>query len=215
MDFAKNYHVLQGEYRMNKSNTTRLLASISLVAILLAVVFAAFQALPAQAGVRTVTLTIDNRAPSGISLYLTGPGRYYLQVPKETRQSFTVNQGKYEYTIKGCGMTVKNELDLSQDTILINPVCGGNIHVIPKDLSKIDLSADIKVVPVTISSELAYKTFVILTGPSTYVFTLKPNQDLAVTIGRGAYKVRYYACGVNVKKVFQAQKNTTLTLRCP
>ena len=200
---------------MKKRNTTRLLAAISLIAIVLAVVFAAFRALPAQASVRTITLTIDNRANSGISLYLTGPGTYYLQVPKETRTSYTVNQGEYKYTIKGCGMTVKSELDLSQDTILINPVCGGNIRVIPKDLSKIDLSAEIKVVPVTITSELTYKTFVILTGPSTYVFTLKPDQDLAVTIGRGTYTVRYYACGVNIKKTFQAQKNTTLTLRCP
>jgi hypothetical protein len=200
---------------MNNRTTIRLLAAISLVAILLAVVFAAFQAMPAQASVRTVKLTIDNRANSGISLSLSGPGAYYFQVAKETKQSFTVNQGVYKYTIKGCGMTVKNELDLSQDTILINPVCGGSIRTIPKDLSKIDLSADIKVVPVTVSSELTYKTFVILTGPSTYVFTLKPDQDLAVTIGRGTYTVRYYACGVNVKKEFQAQKNTTLHLRCP
>jgi hypothetical protein len=200
---------------MNITKKTRLLISISLAAILLAAVFAAYPAQPAQASTRTITLTIDNRNSSGITLILSGPYRYNLAVAGETSESFTINHGTYKYTIKGCGMTVKNEIELKRDTIMINPVCGGKIRTIPADRSKIDLSNDIRVVPVRITSELTYKTFVILTGPSTYVFTLKPDQELNVTIGKGLYEVRYYACGVNIKRQFQAYKNAKLRLYCP
>ncbi len=200
---------------MSKNIPYRLLTIIGLTAILLSTVFAAFQVMPAQASTRTVTLTIDNRSSSGISLSLTGPYRYYLTVAAGSTQSFTINSGEYDYTIRGCGMTVKNEIELKRNTIMINPVCGGRIRTIPADPSKIDLSNDIRVVPVTITSELNYKTFVIFTGPSTYVFTLKPDQELDVTIGKGVYEVRYYACGVNIKREFQAYKNATYYMRCP
>jgi hypothetical protein len=200
---------------MKHISKTRLLASISLLAILLTTVFAAYPTQAAQASVRTVQLTIDNRATSGISLNLSGPYQYYMTVAAGSIQSYTINRGTYNYTIKGCGMTVKNKVELNQDTLLINPVCGGRVRTIPADRSKIDLSNVIRVVPVTVESELTYKTFVILTGPSTYVFTLKPGQELDFTIGKGLYDVRYYACGVNVKHQFQAYKNATLKLYCP
>jgi hypothetical protein len=138
-----------------------------------------------------------------------------MQIAGETSQSFTINRGTYNYTLKGCGMTVKKTIELYSDTIMINPVCGGKIRSIPADRSKIDLSKDIKVVPVAITSNLTYKTFVIFTGPSTYVFTLKPDQKLNVTIGKGVYDVRYYACGVNIKRQFQAYKNAKFYLNCP
>jgi len=192
----------------------RMLAMLTLAALLL-VTSTAFQVQPAQAALRTVTLTIDNRAPSGISLALVGPAKYYLTVAGESKKAFTVNQGQYTYTIRGCGMTSKSTLDLSRDTLLINPVCGGSIRTIPNDKSKIDLSAVIKVVPVTISSELENNTIVVMTGPSPYVFTMASDQEKAVTIGRGTYTVRYFACGVNLKRTFQAVKGATLYLRCP
>jgi hypothetical protein len=200
---------------MNQISKTRLLASISLLAILVTTVFAAYPVQAAQASVRTVQLTIDNRATSAISLTLSGPYQYSMSVAGGTTQSFTVNRGTYTYTLKGCGMTVKDEFELKQNTILINPVCGGKVRTIPADRSKIDLSNAIRVVPVTIESELTYKAIVILTGPSTYVFTLKPGQELDVTIGKGLYDVRYFACGVNVKRQFQAYKNAVLKIYCP
>lgn len=199
---------------MKKYPAFRILASLTLAALLL-ITTTAFQAPPAQAELRTVTLTIDNRATSAISLSLVGPAKYTLAVPGETIKSYTINQGKYTYTIKGCGMTAKSSLNLSRDTLLINPVCGGKVNTIPKDASKIDLSTVIKVVPVTLSSELDQKTIVIMTGPSPYVFTMASDQEKAVTIGRGTYTVRYFACGVNVKRTFQAVKGATLYLRCP
>ena len=200
---------------MNKFTTTRLFASISLIAILLSLFLAAVQVGPAQASVRTVTLKIDNRATSGISIYLEGTYRYYLQIAGKSTQSFTINQGSYNYTIKGCGMTAKSKVNLSGDTLMINPVCGGNVRSIPKVGSKINLGAVLKVVPVTVSSKLDYKTYVVLTGPSTYVFTLGPGQNLDVTIAKGTFNVRYYACGVFINREFTANKNSTLYLRCP
>lgn len=200
---------------MNSTLKTRLLIAISLAAILLTTVFAAYPAQTAQASTRTMTLTIENRSSSGISLRLSGPYQYYMEVASGKTQSFTINRGTYNYTLKGCGMTVKNSIELIRDTIMINPVCGARVRTIPADRSKIDLSNDIRVVPVTVESELTIKTFVILTGPSTYVFTLKPNQELDVTIGKGTYKVTYYACGVNVKRQFEAYKDATLKLYCP
>ena len=200
---------------MNKNSSTRLLATLTLIAILSASFLALIQVQPAQASVRTVTLTIDNRSTSGLSLWLTGDYRYSLSTPSKTKQAYTINQGKYDYTLKGCGMTVKGKLELKQDTLMINPVCGAKVRTVPADRSKISLGEKLNVTPVTIESELTYQTFVVLTGPSPYVFTLKPGQELDVTIGKGTYTATYYACGVNVKKSFEAYKNAKLYLRCP
>lgn len=198
---------------LNRKN--RLATMVCLIALVFTGVFAAIPARPAQAAVRTVTLTIDNRTTSPMSLRLEGDSNYYLTVADKTTQSYTINRGSYDYTLKGCGMTTKGELELKSDTIMINPVCGGNVRAVPKDKSKINLGALLKVVPVTITSELDYQTLVTMMGPSTYVFTPKPDQDLKVTIGKGVYTVRYYACGVNIKQTFQAYKGATLYLRCP
>ncbi len=200
---------------MNRLTARPILTSLLLTALVISLLVATIPPGAAQASPGSINLTIDNRATSGISLALQGPGVYTLKVGGESSQVFKVLHGIYSYTLKGCGMTVTGKLSLTQDTTLINPICGGNVKAIPKDPSKVNLGALLKVVPVKISSELDYSVQVILTGPSTYVFTLKPDQNLAVTIGKGAYQVKYYACGVNVKQSFLAYKNAKLILDCP
>ncbi len=200
---------------MNKLATKPILTTLLLAALVISLVVATIPLGAAQASPGSISLTIDNRATSGISLALQGPGVYMLKVGGEASQVYKVLHGIYSYTLKGCGMTVTGKLTLTQDTTLINPVCGGNVRAIPKDPSKVNLGSLLKVVPVKISSDLKYQVQVILTGPSTYVFTLKPEQDLAVTIGKGTYQVSYYACGVNVKHSFLAYKNARLNIDCP
>lgn len=193
----------------------RLLAGLTLTAILLVSIFAAIPTGHVQAAARMVNLTIDNRANNSITLSLRGPYQYQLKVSGKSSETFRVMTGNYEYTVQGCGMSGTSKLAITQDMRLINPICGGNVRTIPKDSSKVNIGASIRVVPVTISNDLGYRATVILTGPYTYVFTLKSDQDLKVTIGKGDYNVRYYACGTFINRSFQAYKNAKYILRCP
>lgn len=199
---------------MSKTKLTSTLLNLSLIAVLLAVAIGALQFSPAQASQGSVTLTIDNRSSSRVTLTLRGPAYYFFKVDSEDLQKFSVLRGTYSFVLTGCGMRTTGTLYLKQDTNMINPVCGGKVRTAPKDNSKIDLGARLKVVPVTISSDLEITTKVVLTGPSTYVFFLRPGEDREVTIGRGVYNVNYFACGVILNREFTALKNSVWTLTC-
>lgn len=200
---------------MNQNQKPNMLAGLSLIIILAIAILAAIPSQDVLAASRMVELTVDNRANNGITLYLEGPYRYTLKVAGKSTEEFKVNTGTYKYTILGCGMSGQNTLSITGNTLLINPVCGGNVRTVPKDSSKVNIGVQIKVVPVTISNDLNYRATIILTGPHTYVLTLNSDQDLKVTIGKGVYNVRYYACGVFINREFNAYKNATLNLHCP
>ena len=200
---------------MSKTKLTSTLLNLGLIAALLAVAIGALQASPVQASQGSVTLTIDNRSSTGLTLTLRGPAYYFFKVASGDLHKYSVLRGTYSYVLTGCGMRTTGTLVIQQDTKMINPVCGGNVRAAPKDNSKVDLGAKVKVVPVTISSDLPLTTKVVLTGPSTYDFFIKPDQDLEVTIGRGVYNVNYYACGVIVNREFEVQKDNVLILSCP
>jgi len=186
---------------------------ISIIAVLLLSAVGPSYAPRAQASSGYVQLIVDNRTTSPLKLRLEGPALYRLQVAGGDLMTTRVLKGSYDYTISGCGMTVRGELSLPSRTKLILPVCGARLKVVHDP--KVDLSEILKVVPVKISNDLNNKVVVIMTGPSTYVFTMKAGQDLLVTIGKGTYKVQYTACGVAVTRTWVADKNTILTIRCP
>ena len=163
-----------------------------------------------------IRLTIENRDKGKMYLMLSAPGAfYYLQVDGKTSTTFTVDRGMYSYTLYGCGIkTEGSSFDLTTNTRLVNPICGGNARTVTKHPSTYDLSEKVKLVRVHIINETDQKTLVILTGPSTHVFTFIPDQEGTYTIARKPYTVQFYACGVWNETTFTPYKDAKLVLKC-
>lgn len=198
---------------MIKGKRIHVVFVVSIIAVLLLSAVAPSFTPRAQASSGYVQLIIENRTTSPLKLRLEGPALYRFQVAGGDLMTTRVLKGTYDYTISGCGMTVRGEFSLLSRTKLILPVCGARLRVVQDP--KVDLSDILKVVPVKISNDLNNKVIVIMTGPSTYVFTMKADQDLLVTIGKGKYTVKYTACGVAVTRTWVADKNSVLNIRCP
>lgn len=195
------------------------LIPIILIALLSMVFATAADPLPdtntSSTSLDLVRLTIENRDKGKMYLMLSSSGAfYYLQVDGETSKTFTVERDMYSYTLYGCGIKTEGNFDLTTNTRLVNPICGGNAKTVTKHPSTYDLSEEVKLVRVHILNETGETSLVILTGPSTHVFTFKPDQTGTYTIARQPYNVQFYACGVWNETTFTPYKDAKLVLKC-
>jgi hypothetical protein len=181
----------------------------------LALALSLFLPMGVQAKSDLIRLTINNRNTSLMYLRLTGPTFYYLSIEDETRTSFTIERGEYDYSLTACGATTTGTLDLSNNKILVMPVCGGNAGKSSQNPDKIDLSAEHKLVRVKVENDTTGRALVILTGPATYVFSLDKEKTYTYTVVRGEYDVKYYACGGYATRKWTAQKDHKLIIDCP
>lgn len=171
----------------------------------------------AAAGEKTgpVGLTVENRSSSYVYLWLEGPSFYYLVVKPGETKIFTVMRGEYFQTVRACGDTASSIVDLSKQTRMIMPVCGANAKQAGTSPYVVDLSKVIKIVKVTVKNESDTRMLAILTGPSTYVFTLDKGESRDYTIAKGEYTVQYFACGWYGYKNFTAYHGSSLEISCP
>lgn len=181
----------------------------------LALALSVFLPMGVQAKSDLIRLTINNRNTSPMYLRLNGPTFYYLSVEDETRTSFTIERGEYDYSLTACGATTTGTLDLSNNKILVMPVCGGNAGKSSQNPEKIDLSTEHKLVRVKVENETTGRALVILTGPATYVFSLDKEKTYTYTVVRGEYDVKYYACSDYATRKWTAQKDKELIIDCP
>ncbi len=182
----------------------------------LALVLSLFLPMGVQAKSDLIRLTINNRNTSSLYLRLKGPSYYYLTVADETRTDFTVERGEYEYSLTACGATTTGTMDFSSNKILVMPICGGNAGASSKNPDKVDLSTEHKLVPISIENDTSGRALVIMTGPSTYVFSLEKNKTYDdYTIVRGEYDLQIYACGRYTTRTWTALKDHKLTIVCP
>jgi hypothetical protein len=181
----------------------------------LALALSLFLPIGVQAKSELIRLTINNRNTSPMYLRLTGSSFYYLSVEDETRTNFTIERGEYDYSLTACGATTTGTLDLSNNKTLVMPICGGNAGASSKDPDKVDLSVEHKLVRVSVENETSGRALVILTGPTTYVFSLDKDKTYTYTVVRGEYDVQYYACGRSATRTWTAQKDHKLIIDCP
>lgn len=162
-----------------------------------------------------VAFTVINDSSGYVYLWLDGPTFYYMAVKSGEIKTFTVMRGEYFQDVYYCGATTSSIVDLTIQTKLILPVCGGRATQAAKSPHVIDVTETIRIVPVTVENEAESRVLAILTGPSTYVFSLQVDEAKDYTIAKGEYKVQYYACGKYGERKFFANKGSTLTLTCP
>ena len=198
---------------MKKVWNLRSLLLLGMVAIML--VSAALPMATAQAQADQVRLKVDNRNSKQITIQLNGPAYYYFKIDGKEKMTFAVNRGVYKYILTGCGMRTSGSFDLSVNKTLIMPVCGGSASNQTKDPNRIDLGKALKVVNIKIENLTEGNSQIIMTGPSTYVFTLKTDAKKNYSVAKGEYQVKVYACGIAFTRKFTADKDAKLKIRCP
>jgi hypothetical protein len=198
---------------MIKIGNLRSLVLLGMLAVML--LTAAAPATTAQAQVDQVRLKVDNRNSKQIAIQLNGPVYYYFKIDGKEKMTFAVNRGVYKYILTGCGMRATGSLDLSVNKTLVMPVCGGSASNQTRDPNRIDLGKVLKVVNVKIENLTEGNSQIVMTGPSTYVFTLKTDASKNVSVAKGDYKVKVYGCGTVFTKNFTAEKDASWKIRCP
>lgn len=197
----------------------RLIHLIILLGVVAALVTVAAAPSPARGNVvarsELVRLTVVNRSSGSLYVWLTGPAVYYFEVKSDETEIFAVSRGEYSYRFRACGDTVSGTLDMSTQRKLVMPVCGGRATSETKAAGTIDISSEIKIVKVSIENDASSRALVIMTGPTTYVFTFERDEEKDYTIAKGDYKVQTFACGRSGTRNFSAFKGKTLVLTCP
>ncbi len=203
-------------------NRKRSLRGLILVNLLILVLMSAAVPLPNSVNFAStseksdlVALKVENDSTSYAYLWLDGPAFYYLVVKPGETKTFTVKRGEYEKEVSYCGAKDSSTIDLTKHTKLIMPVCGANTRQLSSSPHVVNITNTIKIVKVTVTNDSESKVLAILTGPSTYVFSLAKEESKDYTIAKGDYEVQYFACGKYGVREFSAFHNSVLKLKCP
>jgi hypothetical protein len=156
-----------------------------------------------------------NQSSGYVYLWLNGPSFYYLAVKPGETKTYTVMRGEYFKDVSYCGARDSSIIDLTKYTKLLMPMCGANTRQSPSSPHVVNITNTIKIVKVTVKNEADSRVLAILTGPSTYVFSLDKEDSKDYTIAKGDYEVEYYACGKYGVREFSAFFNSVLKLKCP
>jgi len=162
-----------------------------------------------------VALKVENDSTSYAYLWLNGPSFYYLVVKPGETKTFTVMRGEYFKDVSYCGARDSSIIDITKQTRLIMPVCGANTRQLSSSPHIVNITNTIKIVKVTVTNDSESRVLAILTGPSTYVFSLDKDVSKDYTIAKGDYEVQYFACGKYGVREFSAYHNGVLKLKCP
>lgn len=204
---------------MDKIRSMRILIVISLIIM---VFLTAAVPLPNSTAVAAtnqksdlVALKIQNDSSSTAYIWLDGTSFYYFVVKPEETKTFTVLRGEYFKDVSYCGARDSSIIDLTRHTKLLMPVCGANSRQSPSSPHVVNITNTIKIVKVTLTNEADSRVLAILTGPSTYVFSLDKDATQDYTIAKGDYEVQYFACGSYSEKEWSAYHNSLLKFKCP
>ncbi len=204
---------------MEKNRSMRILIVISLIIM---VFLTAAVPLPKSTTVAAtnqksdlVALKIQNDSSSTAYIWLDGDSFYYFVVKPEETKTFTVLRGEYFKDVSYCGARDSSIIDLTRHTKLLMPVCGANSRQTPSSPHVVNITNTIKIVKVTLTNEADSRVLAILTGPSTYVFSLDKDATQDYTIAKGDYEVQYFACGSYSEKEWSAYHNSLLKFKCP
>jgi hypothetical protein len=204
---------------MNKMKSMRILILVNLIVL---VFLTAAIPLPKSAGIALtneksdlVALKIQNDSTSMAYLWLDGPAFYYMVVKPGETKTYTVLRGEYFKDISYCGARDSSIVDITRHTKLIMPVCGANSRQSPSSPHIVDITNTIKIVKVTLTNDADSRVLAILTGPSTYVFSLDKEASKDYTIAKGDYEVEYFACGGYSVKEWSAYHKSILKFKCP
>ena len=162
-----------------------------------------------------VALKVENDSTSYAYLWLDGPSFYYFVVKPGETKTFTVMRGEYFKDVSYCGARDSSIIDITKQTRLIMPVCGANTRQLSSSPHIVNITNTIKIVKVTVTNDSESRVLAILTGPSTYVFSLDKDVSKDYTIAKGDYEVQYFACGRYGVREFSAYYKSVLKIKCP
>jgi hypothetical protein len=189
----------------------------AILALLVIVLLAAAFPLGSAAGAGlNATLKIENRSAKPVYLWLSGPDYYYFSVAANTTATYTPFKGIYEMTLYSCSLYAYETLDLTrQNNQIIVPDCGEKDGPGTNQPNTTDSSDLLRLVAVDLVNETGGSIFLILSGPAPYVFVIPADDTKEVTIPKGVYSYRLWACGKYETGSFLAYANSTKKFDCP
>jgi hypothetical protein len=169
------------------------------LALLVAMLILAALPTTALAQEDLVRFRIENRADRGITIRLyakDGSGRaYYMHVEALTTKSLSAIRGVYDYRLTACGIMLKGTVDLNKPLNWINPNCGDKGGAGTKAPNTQDVGRDIlKLVKIKLVNRTGDDMQIWLAGPFPFVFSINAGSSKTVSIPKGSYTFRHYAC---------------------
>lgn len=146
-----------------------------------------------------VRFRVENRADRGITIRLyakDASGRaYYMRVEALTTKSMTPIRGVYDYRLTACGIMVRGIVDLTKPLTWIMPQCGDKGGPGTKAPNTQDIGRDIlKLVKIKLVNRTGEDLQIWLAGPFPFVFSINAGDSKTVSIPKGSYTFRHYAC---------------------
>lgn len=190
----------------NKKNIILLIVAISLVLVA-----------AAPFSMTTKRLSISNESKDPVYLYLTGDQYYYFSVAPGSDAVYTPEAGDYTYKLTACGATKTGTLDLTKNASIVVPACGSHYRTNYDDVPENDIDAGklVRILRLSIENDEDSNLWLIVTGPSTYVFRFTANETKDMTLAAGDYDYTIYGCGTVAKGILHLdQHDNEYSLTC-
>jgi hypothetical protein len=179
------------EVKMFKSSKWIVLVSIVLVLSYAWQPVAAMAAQP-EASSALVKLVINNQTSANIYLSLSGASSYYFTLGAG-KTSVEVLKGKYQFRYLACGATQTGTLEIKK----------ANQKFVLKKCAAVKgaKSKPANTVKVTMINQTGGTMTIVLTGPTTYRFTVQSGKS-QILVAKGKYSYTgYTVCGTNSGKL--------------
>lgn len=146
-----------------------------------------------------VRFRVINRSDRSITVRLyakDGSGRaYYMQIEAQSTKNMTPQRGVYDYRLTACGIMVRGTADLTKPLTWIMPQCGDKNGPGTKAPNTQDIGKDIMpLVKIKLVNRTGSDMQIWLAGPFPYVFSIPAGGSKTVSILKGSYTWRHYAC---------------------
>jgi hypothetical protein len=164
------------------------------------------------AGARPMSLTIENQNTRTVYVSLKGQRSYEFKVAGKSSPAFSLEPGKYTYTVTACGTTVQGKLDMTRVMTMRIAACGASPTGAASQ-HEVFVSFN-NLVKAGFENEISADVVVTLKGSKNYYFYIPAGTLKTFTMFRGAYSYEYTACGKLVKGKWEARNNQVLQLTC-
>lgn len=130
-------------------------------------------------------LVIKNKGSEQVKVTLIGPETYTFNA-NPGKNFYQVQSGKYKFEYKACNVDKKGTIEVKKN---------GQIFNIEKCKTKNGKGAG--EISVTVKNDTSGYIRLVLTGPASYDFSLKPGSN-TIKVLKGKYQYIAYGCGATI-----------------
>ena len=200
---------------MTRSRFVKNVSFLVLAAILLGVFVIPAQIVQAKSALVDFTFVNQSSRITSLRLYGEDGSFYYFWLRPGESKHYTPVRQMYQMSFYSCGKYVNEPLDLTKIYTLVVPPCGTHAYGPNQPHKTLDGGKILKLVAVTLVNDTGGYMKIILTGPSTYVFTFGYGESKDYTIRKGEYTYTLYGCRGSFVDTFTARAHLVKEFKCP